>query len=151
MAKQDDEAVRKRLMREAAEEALAEAADKDPAVSQWLDDDFEKGMTQIMGMSPSQLQEELNGAIPGISQREIDAAIRDAQAARRAIKGGFFSDPNPELAAKIMKKNGKLVKLHNAKKSKSCFIAGLVLISGGLTTLAGIALVAAEALSAVFS
>jgi len=138
VAKQNDDEVRKRLMREAAEEALAEAADKDPAVAKWLDDDFDQGMTEIMGMSPTQLQRELNDALPGITSaevREAQKAIRDAKA---AAKGGWLSSPNPAKAEKILMSN-RGIKEVRRKKGKGCaVIAVLLLTIGGSTVAAAI-------------
>jgi len=138
VAKQNDDEVRKRLMREAAEEALAEAADRDPAVAKWLDDDFDQGMTEIMGMSPTQLQRELNDALPGITAaevREAQQALKDAQA---AAKGGWLSSPNPGKAQKILKSNGLLNKLCKKKGGWCAVVAVLMLTIGGSTVAAAI-------------
>lgn len=130
MGKMDEDAVRKRLMREAAEEALAEAADADPAVAKWLDDDLAAGMTDILGMPPDKLQRALGDAIPDLSASEVKAAIRDAQAARKAMEGGWLSGPDPEKAAKILKGNSNLKGLAKSRTEKSCFIFALLLLAG---------------------
>lgn len=130
MAKQDPDEVSKRLLREAAEEALANASDNDPAVAKWLDDDLEAGMTEILGMRPDALQAALNEAIPDLSASEVDAALRDARAARKAMEGGWLSGPNPELAANILKGNKNLKGYAKTRGEKSCFIAGVVLLAG---------------------
>jgi hypothetical protein len=145
----DEEAVRKRLMREAAEEALAEAADNDPGVAKWLDDDFAAGMTDILGMAPDKLQNALNSAIPDLSRKEIDEAIQDAKAARKALEGGWLSGPDPEKAAKILKGNDNLKGLAKSKTEKSCFIAALVLLAGFGTTAGAVIRGAVEVVSAL--
>jgi hypothetical protein len=148
VAKQDPEEVRKRLMREAAEEALAEAADADPAVAKWLDDDFAEGMTEILGMSPGALQKELGKSIPGITDDEIKQAMRDAKAAQEAMKGkGFLGKPDPELAARILSKSKGLKKL--AKAKKGCAVVGLLLLVIGSSSLTAAIYGAIEAIAMV--
>lgn len=151
MAKQDPDEVQKRLMREAAEEALAEAADADPAVAKWLDDDLASGMTEILGMSPQALQSALNDSLPGLSKREVDAAIRDAKAARRAMEGGGWlgDKPDPELAARILKRNSNLKGL--AKRRNGCGkkAGALALLAAG--SLAGLVAAAWTAADAVLT
>lgn len=149
MAKQDNEEVRKRLLREAAEEALREAAEKDPGVAQWLDDDLDKGFQEILGMTPGKLQEELGKAIPDITEKDIREAQKALADARKAAKGGFFSGPNPAEAERILMGVRGIREVRKAKEDKSCFLFALVLLSGGLTTIAGLAYGAVEAIAAI--
>lgn len=149
MAKQNDDEVRKRLMREAAEEALAQAADADPAVAKWLDDDLDQGFQEILGMSPDKLQAELSRAIPDISKEDIRAAQEALADARKAAKGGFFSSPNPQEAERILMGVRGIREVKKAKENKSCFLFALVLLSGGLVTLAGLVYGAVEAIASI--
>src|SRR5688572_3811051 len=149
MAKMDPEEVEKRLKREAADEALAKLADQVPAVGHSMDDDFDKGMQEILGMSKSELQKELNKAVPGISQKEIDEAIRDAKAAQAAMKGsGWLGKPDPQLAERIMMRNGKISELRK-QKNKGCAVITLAGLIIGSSVLGGLIYGAAEAFAAV--
>jgi hypothetical protein len=118
MAKMDDDAVWKRLQREAAEEALAEAADNDPDVAKWLDDDFAQGMEDILGMPMDKVGKELRDAMGGISDADVRRALEDIKEAKRLAKGGLFSGPKPKKAAAKLQGNKHLKKL--AKKKSGC-------------------------------
>lgn len=139
MAKQDPEEVRKRLMREAAEEALAEAADNDPAVAKWLDDDFDKGMTDLFGgTSPAAYRKALEQAIPGITDKDVEAAQKAIKEARKAAEGGFFRSPNPQEAERILMSVRGIREVKKQKESKSCFIAALVLLGSASLSVWGL-------------
>lgn len=149
MARQNDDEVRKRLMREAAEEALREAAEKDPGVARWLDDDLDKGFQEILGMTPKKLQEELGRAIPEITEKDTREALAALDQARRAAKGGFFSSPNPAEAERILMGVRGIREVKKSKENKSCFLFALVLFSGALATIAGLVYGAVEAVAAI--
>lgn len=149
MGKMDPEEVRKRLMREAAEEALAEAADNDAAVAKWLDDDFEKGFGDIIGMSTGKLRDQLDKAVPGISEQEVREAQRAIAEAKRALDGGWLSKPNPKEAERILMGVRGIRELKKSKSEKSCFIAALLLLTGSGATVCGLIYGATEVVSAL--
>lgn len=151
MAKQNDDEVRRRLMREAAEEALAEAADAYPDVAKWLDDDFDKGFGEIIGMSPEKLREELRKAIPDVSERDIREAQQAIVDAKKAAKGGWLNKPNPLEAERILMGVRGIREVKARKEEKSCFLALLLVVSGGLATAVGLAYGAAQAVAAVLT
>lgn len=139
MAKQDPDEVSARLAREAAEEAFVNAANNDPAVAAWLNADLDEGMADIIGMSPSELQRELSKNLPGISDKEIADALRDARAAQKALKGGGWlgGKPDPKLAERIMMRNGKIIELN--KKKKGCAVLGLIGLGSAVLSVWGLA------------
>lgn len=150
MAKQDPDEVEKRLRREAAEEALAEAADKDPQLADWLDYDFEKGMKDVLGMSTSELRKNLEKAIPDITDADVNEAQKAIRDAKRAAKGGFFSGPNPKEAERILMSSRGIREVAK-KKSKGCAIIALLMVGGSTATSVGAIWAAAEVLSRVLS
>lgn len=145
----DPEEVEKRLKREAADEALAKLADQVPAVGHSMDDDFDKGMTEILGMSASEIQKELNKAVPGITDKEVKEAMRDIKAAREAAKGsGWLGKPDPQLAERIMMRNGKISELRK-QKNKGCAVIGVLLLGIGASTVGAAVWGAVEVIGAL--
>lgn len=149
MAKQDPDEVEKRLRREAAEQALEEAAERDPGVAKWLDDDLERGFEEILGMNSKDLQKALSASIEGLTSAELDQALEDARRARKALEGGWFSKGDRKRAEKILMSNGKIKELGKKRGEKSCFIAGLLLVAFFGSAFAGVIWGAVEIVSAV--
>lgn len=149
MAKYDPEEVRKRLMREAAEEALAEAADNDPAVAKWLDDDFDKGITDLFGgTSPKDIQRELEKAIPDITEKDVREAQEAIRRAKKAAEGGWLSKPNPKEAERILM-GVRGIREVRKRKSKGCAVVGALLLTLGGSTIGAVLYGAAEIVSAL--
>lgn len=146
MAKMDEDAVRRRLEQEAADEALARKLDADPDFAKDFDESFVRGFRgledDIIGRTAAEL---------GFSDAQIQKALADAQRARKVAKGGFFVNADPAKAERIIKANKVLHKVVKAKSEKSCFLFALVILAGSGATSVGIVWAAVDLLSRVFS
>jgi len=133
MAKFDEEAWRKRNEREQEEEEARKFLEY-----QGSDAELDDAMLDILGMSATELQKALEKDIPGMTQKEIDTAIRDAKAARKAMQGGGWlgGKPDPELAEKILMRNGKIIELH--KKRKGCVVVALMMLGSASLSIWGL-------------
>lgn len=117
------------------DEALLEAIEKDPQLADYLDYDFERGIKQVTGVSMSDLSKVQPGE--GVSESDVDEAMRVIEQAKRAAEGGVFRAKNPRKAKRLLENSKAVQKIgKKAKKSKGCVIAGLVLASSGATSIA---------------
>lgn len=115
MAKQDPEEIARRLRQEAADEELAKLLDSDPDFAA----DFDKAEANL-------LRDVENGALHKIArekkmspQEEADM-MAAADRARKAMKGGLFTSPNPEKAEQIIMSNRGLREARQrGKKSRN--------------------------------
>lgn len=144
MAKMDEDAVRKRLEQEAADEAIARKLDSDPQFAKDFDESFIIGFRgledDIIGKAAKDL---------GYSDAQIQKALGDAQRARKVAKGGFFVNADPAKAEKIIRENAVLNKVVTAKSEKSCFLFALVLLASGGVSIGGTVWAVGELLSRV--
>ena len=136
MAKQDDDAIMKRLLDEAAEEEAIRQQDKRDAR---MDDAFDKDMADLLGgASLGDVSRAFTKDMPNLDPAEVAAARAAMLKAQKALKGGFLSKSDPEKAARIINSNKALHRA--AKKSKGCVV---VLVGIG-AVLAGAVYGAAE-------
>ncbi len=131
MAKQDDDAIMRRLIAEAAdEEAIRQQAQRDAK----MDDAFDADIVDLLGgASLSDAPRGFAKSMPNLDPAEVAAAREAMLKAQKALKGGWLSRPDPEKAAQII--NGNPTLRHAAERSKGCVV---VLVGLG-ATLAGLA------------
>lgn len=146
MAKMDPEEVRKRLEREAADEAIAKKLDNDAQFAKDFDASFVQGFRGLEDDIIGKVADEL-----GFSDAQIQKALQDAQKARKLAKGGFLTNADPAAAEKLIKGSKVLSGVMKAKEDKSCFIFALAILAASGATSVGLIWGAAELLGRVFS
>lgn len=142
----DEDAVRKRLAQEAADEALAKKLDSDPEFAKNFDDSFVRGFRGLEDDIIGQAAKDL-----GYSDAQIQKALQTAQKARKTAAGGFFTNANPEKANEMIKENLVLRNVVKAKSEKSCFLFALVILAGSGATSIAIVWAAVDLVSRMFS
>lgn len=140
MAKFDEEAYKKRIAREIAEEEAQERAANDRAV----DDSLMFETFELLGMRASEVAAYQAAAEEAIKDKiNVDDAIRAIKKGKREYKKG-----NKAKAEKILKGNSNVAKLRKAaKKKKGCAVVALLMLAVGGSTLAGVVYGAVEALA----
>jgi hypothetical protein len=142
MAKFDEEAYKKRIAREIAEEEAREMAANDRAV----DDSLMFETFELLGMRASEV---------AAYQAAAEEAIKDTinvDDAMRAIKKGKkeYRKGNKAKAAKILGGNKNVAKLRKAaKKKKGCAVVALLMLTIGGGTFGSLVWGAVEVVSAL--
>ncbi len=122
------------LKQEKEDAELAARLDSDPEFAEQFDDSFER----LIAKTDDELMRKY-AKDKGYSKADTEAMIRAVNKARKAMTGGWFGSRDPEKAAEIVSRDKILREFKKEKSNKSCFLVLLVLVSGGVTTLAGMA------------
>jgi hypothetical protein len=133
------------LKQEKEDAELAARLDSDPEFAEQFDDSFERLVVKTDDEFMRKFAKE-----KGYSKSETEAMIRAAEKARKAMTGGWFGSQDPKKAAEIIDGNKGLRAMKKDKEEKSCFLALLVLASGGLLTFAAMIYGAAQAIASVW-
>ena len=130
------------------DKALQEAIEKDPQLADYIDYDFERQIKQMTGVSMSDMRKVQPGE--GVSESDVDEAMRVIEQAKRAAEGGVFRAKNPKKAKRLLDNSSAVKKVgKKAKKSKGCVIAALLMLTIGGGTFGSLVWGAVEVVSAL--
>lgn len=144
MAKFDEEAWKKRIAREIAEEEARAGQDyRDRKMDQAFEREFFDALKDATGgMTPEEFRKAISKDIPDVTQGEVDEAMKIIAEASRLGKKGKWKKAKAKLNNSTVKKVGKA-----AKKGKGCAVITLFMLAVGGSTLAGLVYGAVEALA----
>jgi hypothetical protein len=140
MAKFDEEAYKKRIAREIAEEEAREMAANERAV----DDSLMFETFELLGMRASEVAAYQAAAEDALKDKiDLDDAMRAIKKGKREYKKG-----NKDKAERILKGNKNVQKISKAQqKKKGCVVVALFMLAVGGSTLAGVVYGAVEAVA----
>jgi hypothetical protein len=128
MGKMDEDAVRRRLEQEAADEELAKKLDSDPDFAADFDKIEKKLLRDLEDGTLNKIAREKN-----MSDSEKAAMMRAAERARAAAKGGLFRSPDPAKAEKIIMSNRGLREARKHQQGKGCVVVALLFLGSSAT------------------
>jgi hypothetical protein len=140
------EYLKQQAAQEKADAELAARLDSDPEFAEQFDDSFERNLSKFDEEFMRKFAKD-----KGYSKAETQAMLDAAERAKKAMRGGWFSERDPVKAEKIIMSNRGMRELKQSKKDKSCFLFALVILAGSGATSVGLIWGAVEMLSRLFS
>lgn len=132
------EYLKQQAAQEKADAELAARLDSDPEFAEQFDDSFERNLKKFDDEFLRSFAKD-----KGYSKSETQAMLDAAERAKKAMRGGWFSERDPVKAEKIIMSNRGMRELKKAKKGKGCAVVGLLFL-GSIVTAIGTLWAAAE-------